>query len=205
MTFSRCPNYNGLPPQCQLVTDVNKPCCKKPYCNFQGVTIEVTNTPAPNMGTTIAPNPLNPTGPTLFPTPAPPGLPSLFLNLANMSVTSFLCFLPFSVTIDKTYNMLVFHLALSPLAVEFQNFAVMFLCYISEVCVYNGVQFKQGATWQDGCSLNCVCENGKTGFYRCNERYLFFIILTRMIKLCISSGFLFPKTCPSIDAQKFGG
>lgn len=92
MTFSRCPNYNGLPPQCQLVTDVNKPCCKKPYCNFQGVTIEVTNTPAPNMGTTIAPNPLNPSGPTLFPTPAPPGLPSLFLNLENMSVTLSLTF-----------------------------------------------------------------------------------------------------------------
>lgn len=134
MTFSRCPNYNGLPPQCQLVTDVNKPCCKKPYCNFQGVTIEVTNTPAPNMGTTIAPNPLNPTGPTLFPTPAPPGLPSLFLNLANMSVTSFLCFLPFSVTIDKTYNMLVFHLALSPLAVEFQDFAWCFYA-IFQRCV----------------------------------------------------------------------
>lgn len=92
MTFSRCPNYNGLPPQCQLVTDVNKPCCKKPYCNFQGVTIEVTNTPAPNMGTTIAPNPLNPSGPTLFPTPALPGLPSLFLNLENMSVTLSLTF-----------------------------------------------------------------------------------------------------------------
>lgn len=90
MTFSRCPNYNGLPPQCQLITDVNKPCCKKPYCNFQGVTIEVTNTPAPNMGTTIAPNPLNPTGPTLIPTPAPPGLPSMFLNLANTVESSLL-------------------------------------------------------------------------------------------------------------------
>lgn len=102
---------------------------------------------------------------------------------------------------DKTYNKLLFHLVLSPLALKLQNFDVMFLCFISEVCVYNGVQFKQGATWQDGCSLNCVCENGKTGFYRCNERYFIFLILIHMIKLCMGPDFLFPKTCPSSDGE----
>ncbi|XP_076111939.1 uncharacterized protein LOC143080127 isoform X2 [Mytilus galloprovincialis] len=37
-------------------------------------------------------------------------------------------------------------------------------------CVYNGVQFKQGQTWNDGCDLRCICENSKTGFYRCDDR-----------------------------------
>lgn len=37
--------------------------------------------------------------------------------------------------------------------------------------MYNGVPFKQGQTWDDGCDLKCVCENGKTGFYRCSDRY----------------------------------
>ncbi|KAK7505814.1 hypothetical protein BaRGS_00003085, partial [Batillaria attramentaria] len=37
-------------------------------------------------------------------------------------------------------------------------------------CVYNGVNFKQGQTWDDGCDLKCVCENSATGYYRCNQR-----------------------------------
>ncbi|XP_076470008.1 uncharacterized protein LOC143300296 [Babylonia areolata] len=38
------------------------------------------------------------------------------------------------------------------------------------MCVYNGVPFAQGATWDDGCDLKCVCENATTGYYRCNQR-----------------------------------
>ncbi|XP_046570033.1 uncharacterized protein LOC124278355 [Haliotis rubra] len=39
-----------------------------------------------------------------------------------------------------------------------------------DFCVYNGANFKQGATWNDGCDLVCTCEDAKTGVYRCDER-----------------------------------
>lgn len=34
MTFMayRCPRITNLNPGCQLVQDINDPCCKKPYC-----------------------------------------------------------------------------------------------------------------------------------------------------------------------------
>ncbi|XP_035826806.1 uncharacterized protein LOC101848762 [Aplysia californica] len=37
-------------------------------------------------------------------------------------------------------------------------------------CVYNGVLYQQGQRWSDGCKSTCVCENGKTGQYRCSPR-----------------------------------
>ena len=41
---------------------------------------------------------------------------------------------------------------------------------LAAVCVYKGVSFKQGESWKDGCDLVCICENGTTGFYRCDDR-----------------------------------
>ncbi|XP_052816208.1 uncharacterized protein LOC128242861 isoform X2 [Mya arenaria] len=37
-------------------------------------------------------------------------------------------------------------------------------------CMYNGVLFKQGETWNDGCDLQCVCEDQMTNVYRCRDR-----------------------------------
>lgn len=37
-------------------------------------------------------------------------------------------------------------------------------------CMYNGVPFNEGQTWNDGCDLKCSCENGTTGYYRCSDR-----------------------------------
>ncbi|KAJ8302983.1 hypothetical protein KUTeg_019379 [Tegillarca granosa] len=39
-----------------------------------------------------------------------------------------------------------------------------------DVCIMNGRQYTQGQQWYDGCSKKCVCEDGKTGFYRCMDR-----------------------------------
>ena len=36
--------------------------------------------------------------------------------------------------------------------------------------MYNGVRFNMGDHWNDGCDLQCVCEDEMTGFYRCNDR-----------------------------------
>ncbi|XP_071091876.1 uncharacterized protein [Haliotis cracherodii] len=38
------------------------------------------------------------------------------------------------------------------------------------VCVYQGTSYVQGQQWYDGCTKSCICENGKTGFYRCSDR-----------------------------------
>lgn len=50
------------------------------------------------------------------------------------------------------------------------------LCYkylyiFVDVCVYKGVPYTQGQKWFDGCDFSCVCEDGSTGVYRCNNRY----------------------------------
>ena len=36
--------------------------------------------------------------------------------------------------------------------------------------MYNGIQYKTGQQWQDGCKYNCICEDGHTGYYSCKER-----------------------------------
>ena len=33
-----------------------------------------------------------------------------------------------------------------------------------------GVNYKQGDKWKYGCNLNCVCIDGTTGSYRCEDR-----------------------------------
>lgn len=92
MIFFRCFNYNGFLLQCQLVIDVNKFCCKKFYCNFQGVIIEVINILVFNMGIIIVFNLFNFSGLILFFIFVLLGLFLLFLNLENMLVILFFIF-----------------------------------------------------------------------------------------------------------------
>ena len=47
---------------------------------------------------------------------------------------------------------------------------------LSALCRYNGVAFKQGQRWDDGCDLQCVCEDETTGYYRCNQRLVEYYI-----------------------------
>jgi len=37
-------------------------------------------------------------------------------------------------------------------------------------CVYKGVLYQEGQRWSDGCTSTCVCEDGKTGQYRCSPK-----------------------------------
>ncbi|OWF53570.1 Cartilage matrix protein [Mizuhopecten yessoensis] len=37
-------------------------------------------------------------------------------------------------------------------------------------CDYRGKLYTQGQTWEDGCDYNCVCEDSRSGLYRCIER-----------------------------------
>ncbi|XP_013410815.1 uncharacterized protein LOC106173996 isoform X2 [Lingula anatina] len=37
-------------------------------------------------------------------------------------------------------------------------------------CFYKGQYYLEGQKWNDGCSYNCICEDGATGQYKCLER-----------------------------------
>lgn len=37
-------------------------------------------------------------------------------------------------------------------------------------CVYKGVYYTQGQTWDDGCDKRCRCEDVMKGYYTCNQR-----------------------------------
>lgn len=43
-------------------------------------------------------------------------------------------------------------------------------CACADVCVYRGVEYNQGKTWDDGCSYTCVCDDAAAGHYTCTER-----------------------------------
>lgn len=50
------------------------------------------------------------------------------------------------------------------------------------MCVYNGVAYRQGQQWYDGCDLVCRCEDAMKGFYRCQQRYSLFTVITAYMK-----------------------
>ena len=44
------------------------------------------------------------------------------------------------------------------------------LIFITDVCIYQGVTYTQGQRWDDGCDLECVCDNANYGYYRCQKK-----------------------------------
>lgn len=47
-----------------------------------------------------------------------------------------------------------------------------FYLFIVAVCVYKGKQYTQGQKWQDGCSFDCECVDGKMGQFQCTDKYV---------------------------------
>lgn len=41
---------------------------------------------------------------------------------------------------------------------------------ITDFCIYNGVPYQQGATWNSGCDKRCRCDDAKTGLINCDDR-----------------------------------
>ena len=60
--------------------------------------------------------------------------------------------------------------------------------------MYNGVSFTQGQTWNDGCDLQCVCEDDTEGYYRCNERFVS-LLLSIMRMFSIQKEFKISTQC----------
>ncbi|KAJ8302469.1 hypothetical protein KUTeg_018865 [Tegillarca granosa] len=54
---------------------------------------------------------------------------------------------------------------------------------ITGFCVYNGVYYKQGQMWDDGCKRRCQCMDVATGRYSCSQRCPSFESLPNNCKL----------------------
>jgi hypothetical protein len=46
------------------------------------------------------------------------------------------------------------------------------VCVFVEFCIYNGIAYRQGQSWQDGCSKTCRCEDAAARQVTCTDRYL---------------------------------
>lgn len=43
-----------------------------------------------------------------------------------------------------------------------------------DVCLYEGIIYKQDAVWNVGCDVKCICENVIYGYYRCVSKYVYY-------------------------------
>ena len=46
----------------------------------------------------------------------------------------------------------------------------------SGYCVYNGVPYRQGQEWTEGCKQKCRCDDASNDVYNCFDRYFIFFI-----------------------------
>lgn len=52
------------------------------------------------------------------------------------------------------------------------DFCMTMCCVLVAFCVYKGVAYTQGQTWQDGCSTTCRCDDADNNIYNCFDRYI---------------------------------
>ena len=46
----------------------------------------------------------------------------------------------------------------------------MLYSYCLDYCLYRGVKYYQGQTWDDGCDKRCRCDDATKGYYTCDDR-----------------------------------
>ncbi|KAK3591357.1 hypothetical protein CHS0354_040318 [Potamilus streckersoni] len=71
----------------------------------------------------------------------------------------------------------------------------------NDKCLYKGQQYNQGAIWEDGCDLECVCENAHVGFFRCHKKCPTYINLP----LGCTESQVSAECCPTIKCNGFVG
>ncbi|KAK3591361.1 hypothetical protein CHS0354_040323 [Potamilus streckersoni] len=148
----RCPKYVNIPSYCVMVEDPNDRCCKTPYCP------NLVPTPNPNIAPTPGPNP-SPGQPGYH----PPTHPSGVTMVPGMSTVRPTLSPPLpgynSPTPGSPVNP-------TPIQVPTPQPAPV----SRDVCIMSGRSYTTGQKWTDGCKQNCVCDDGRTGLYTCNER-----------------------------------
>ncbi|KAK7493781.1 hypothetical protein BaRGS_00014922 [Batillaria attramentaria] len=141
---SKCANYGTLPANCKLVKPPGE-CCAKPDCEFNtqvGTFTGKTQTSGPGE------NNMNTT---------PPPCVDVLSDCSSFDPAS--CssqaYRPWAeANCRKTCNLCNTTAAPGP----------------NDMCVYKGVGYHQGATWDDGCDRSCICENAAFGYYRCDNK-----------------------------------
>ncbi|XP_061197993.1 uncharacterized protein LOC133206079 [Saccostrea echinata] len=142
---SKCPVYQNIPSICHLETPPGK-CCEEPRCDFsnQYGTFSGVGTVSGNGTATTQPT-------------APPPCVDKINNCNQYQLAT---------CTDKLYRD--WALVNCP---KFCGFCPLLnQPGPDDRCVYKGTTHKQGETWYDGCEYECLCENAKYGYYRCNKR-----------------------------------
>jgi hypothetical protein len=49
-------------------------------------------------------------------------------------------------------------------------FIMVFVYILLGYCVYQGVYYRQGQKWDDGCDRRCTCDDVSKGLYSCTQR-----------------------------------
>lgn len=50
------------------------------------------------------------------------------------------------------------------------NIIFLFLQFFTEYCVYNGIPYTQGQTFNVGCEKKCRCDDASMGVINCDDR-----------------------------------
>ncbi|XP_041376891.1 uncharacterized protein LOC121389362 [Gigantopelta aegis] len=175
----QCAKYANIPQQCHMVPDAMNPCCHKPYCDFSGVHGQHTGqghlTPSPGPGIHPTPSPKPailgcslvtdpkdtcckvPSCPlTIHNTPAPSLAPGMTPPVnPNVNPT------PLPYPIPTAIPGVIHGSVVNPDHNKPNT---------TSMCEFHHILYHTGDTWKDGCQFNCVCEDEKTGKYKCTER-----------------------------------
>ncbi|KAK7115067.1 hypothetical protein V1264_001009 [Littorina saxatilis] len=158
----RCQSFPNLGPACMLRANPADPCCLVPDCNPNYVT------PMPGTGITGSNPNVSPgtgsgfTGSAVTPGPGT-GYTGSNPNVSpghgpGISGTRAPILVP-------TASPGVFMGQRPPIQGNYPS-----MTGYSNVCVYKGATYKQGANWEDGCQYRCECIDAIKGTYRCTER-----------------------------------
>ncbi|XP_053401477.1 uncharacterized protein LOC123550590 isoform X2 [Mercenaria mercenaria] len=175
---SLCGHYDNLPSQCHLERAAGK-CCEEPVCTFNKQFGQFTGA-----GTLSGKG----AGATVMTTPPP--CADKDANCVRY---------PKGTCSDVQYagwardNCAKFCGFCDPSAVPTPG--------PNDVCVYNGNAYRQGQRWDDGCNLECVCENAQYGFYRCQKKCADVVNLPLGCTQVKAQG----DCCPKIQCSGTGG
>ncbi|CAG2252385.1 unnamed protein product [Mytilus edulis] len=165
----KCPVYTDIPNTCRLVKNPRKPCCQIPECYnlpTQNPTGQPTPSPLPYTGQPT-PSPTPYTGqPTQAPTPyngQPTPSPTPYHGPPTPSPK------PYTGQPTQPPHITPQHIPQRTVQPTQRPTPQPQPTQPINVCVYKGIAYSQGQQWYDGCDYSCVCEDGITGVYRCNN------------------------------------
>ncbi|XP_070207007.1 uncharacterized protein [Littorina saxatilis] len=181
MCTDRCVSYYFLPPVCTMEQDPADTCCKRARCN-PPTSSPPTTTPMQvsgqtatgpsGTGSTVSPvgtaTSHTGTGPIINITPqTPPGYTGTKPSSGSVGGT---------VTSHTGTGPIINITPGIPTGLTGTGASVGFVSTLSSItgvrgsCVYKGLIYHTGDTWEDGCALRCTCNDDVKGLYTCTYR-----------------------------------